>query len=402
MIVILSYVLYSFFALTVIYTAFFSLAGKLKRSKQISDSANKANIAILIPAYKEDAVIVSVAKSLLDLDYPIENYTVFVIADHLKESTMATLREFNIKVVPVNFDVSTKAKSLNYCLDKIDEREYDLVLICDADNVLSKSFLNKVNNAFQKGYKAIQGRRVAKNVDSDYAILDGASEIINNHIFRKGPSALGLSASLIGSGMAFATEEVKKALSTIKAVGGFDKVLQLSMIQRGHQIIYLEDAIVYDEKVSSAQNFKNQRKRWLSSQYIYLARFFGRGIKSLANGKFDYFNIAILHNLFLPRVLTLGLLFVLAVLSIWVHAISPIAYWDYWILLLVYSLSLLLALPARAFDRKLLKAIISLPTAFVQMFLLLFRLKGADTKFIHTEHSKTEVDNSLFSIDEKR
>lgn len=399
--IVLSYIMYGFFALTVFYTAFFSLAGRFKRSVRIVDSAEKANIAILIPAYKEDAVIVSVAKTLLDINYPLTKYKVFVIADHLQNSTVETLRDLGITVVPVNFEVSTKAKSLNYCLEQIDESEYDLVLICDADNVISKSFLNKVNNAYQNGYRAIQGRRVAKNIDSDYAILDGASEIINNHIFRKGPSVLGLSASLIGSGMAFATKEVKKALSSINAVGGFDKVLQLSMIQRGHQIIYLEEAIVYDEKVSSSENFKNQRKRWLSSQYIYLARFFGRGIKSLMQGKFDYFNIAVLHNLFLPRILTLGLLFVLSVVSIWVDEICPFSHWDYLSLFLVYSISLLLALPSRAFDKKLFKAILSLPIAFLQMFFLLFRLKGADSKFIHTEHSKTEIDNSLFSIDEK-
>ena len=79
------------------------------------------------------------------------------------------------------------------------------------------------------GAKAIQGRRVAKNLDTSYAILDACSEGINNHLFRKGANGCGMSASIIGSGMAMEYDTVKNILSKVEATGGFDKILQLNL-----------------------------------------------------------------------------------------------------------------------------------------------------------------------------
>ena len=347
-------------------------------------------------------MIVSVAKHMMTLDYPKDKYEVFVIADQLQADTLVSLKESGVNVVEVFFDKSTKAKSLNFCLDQIDEDQFDMVLISDADNLLAPNFLRKINTAFLGGAKVIQGRRVAKNLDSDYAILDAASEIINNHIFRKGPNGMGLSASLIGSGMAFDTREIKNALAEIKAIGGFDKVLQLNVIGRGHKISYLEEALVFDEKVSDSGNFKNQRKRWLASQYIYLFKFLPKATVQLLKGNVDYFNIAVLHNLFLPRVLNLGMLFILMVLSIVLNDPNFLGFWPWVAFFSMYLLSLIVALPAKFFNKKLLVAVISLPGAFFNMFLLLFRLKGADKTFIHTQHNKTDIDNNLFTSDNEK
>lgn len=399
---ILEALAFVFFAATVAYTLFFSIAGHFKKSDQIIQEGKFNRIAILIPAYKEDGVIIGAAQSMLTLDYPKESFDVFVIADKLQPATLDTLRKLPIHVIEVRFEKSTKTKSLNHCLAQLDRTVYDLVLISDADNVLEKTFLRRVNSAFLIGHRAIQGRRVAKNAETNMAVLDGASEAINNHIFRQGPSNLGLSASLIGSAMAFTTNDVTDALSSIQAVGGFDKVLQLSIIEKGNTIHYLPDAVAYDEKVSTHDNFQNQRKRWLYSQYRYLAKFFAKGLAMLLKGNVDYFNIAILHNLFLPRVLNLGLLPILVGLSFLFRnylVVTPIA----WAILFVgYALALALALPKQYYSWKVVMALAALPKGFLGMFMLLFKLKGADKQFIHTTHTQATVENSLLSPDETK
>ena len=45
-----------------------------------------------------------------------------------------------------------------------------------------------------------------------------------------------LSSAVIGSGMAFEYDGIKKVLGEINAVGGFDKPLQLKMVQQGIRI----------------------------------------------------------------------------------------------------------------------------------------------------------------------
>jgi cellulose synthase/poly-beta-1,6-N-acetylglucosamine synthase-like glycosyltransferase len=399
---ILELLVYSFFAATVAYTLFFSIAGHFKGSQPKTDANIFHRVAILIPAYKEDSVITGAAKSMLLLDYPKLRYEVYVIADQLKSSTIETLKRLDIHVVEVSFEKSTKTKSLNHCLSLMDRSAFDMILISDADNVLERSFLKNVNNAFAQGHRAIQGRRVAKNAETNMAVLDGASEAINNHIFRQGPSNLGLSASLIGSAMAFSTKDVTDALASIQAVGGFDKVLQLGIIEKGNTIHYLPNAIAYDEKVSTHTNFQNQRKRWLYSQYRYLGNFFGKAMLMLIKGNVDYFNIAVLHNLFLPRVLNLGLLPILIGISFLLHDYLVITPLSWAILFGGYTLALALALPKKYYSWKVMVALAALPKGFLGMFTLLFKLKGADKQFIHTTHAQAEVEDSLLAKDENK
>src|SRR5690606_16214131 len=108
---------------------------------------------------------------------------------------------------------------------------------------------------------------------------------------------------------------VKEILSGLDSVGGFDRELELLLIQRGVKIQYGKGILVYDEKVENTEVFERQRTRWLSSQFIYLRKYFRRGILSLFRGDISLFNSAILKNIQLPRIINLGLLVILTVIS---------------------------------------------------------------------------------------
>jgi cellulose synthase/poly-beta-1,6-N-acetylglucosamine synthase-like glycosyltransferase len=364
---------------------------------RLPDDVLKRKIAVLVPAYREDGIILSTANNLLGLDYPADRYTVFIVADSFQPDTIERLGRLPLTVLEVAFDKSTKTKSLNEAFSRIKE-SYDIALICDADNMLAANFLKKVNAAFAAGARAVQGRRVAKNLDTSFAILDACSESINNHIFRKGAYALGLSSSVIGSGMSFEFGTIKKVLSEISAVGGFDKILQLAVVGQGIRIHYLEDALIFDEKVDSSQAFSQQRKRWVSSQFIYLKRFFGPACRRLFRGHFSYFNLAVANNLVLPRA------FLFALLPLLVAGGFIIGPW--WgitavFLCLVAFSSLLMGVPAAMINKQLLVAILRLPKAVAVMVGALFQIRKSNKTFIHTVHTKTEISNSLFKDAEK-
>ena len=92
--------------------------------------------------------------------------------------------------------------------------------------------------------------------------------------------------------MAFQYQFFKEIMSTAKAIGGFDKEIELKMLKDGHRIGYLDDAIVLDEKVQKAEVFSNQRRRWLSAQLHYFRLDFLQSIKHLfLKGNLDYFDI---------------------------------------------------------------------------------------------------------------
>jgi len=270
---ILKWIIFIYMSLATFYVLFFSIAGLFKYNIPIHPFKYERKIAVLIPGYKEDDVIVNVAQSALKQDYSPEKYDVIVIADSFSEITLNKLKKLPIKVIEVAFDISSKSKSLNKAMQILPSNEYEIAVILDADNLMEKCFLKKINAAFENGCIAIQGHRTAKNLNTPIALLDSISEEINNHIFRKGHRVIGFSSALIGSGMAFNYDVFKKNMSTINSFGE-DKELEINLIERHIRIEYLEDAYVFDEKIEKSKSFVRQRTRWISNQILYAKKYF--------------------------------------------------------------------------------------------------------------------------------
>ena len=387
---IIELILLSYFGYVSLYSFMLSLAGLFYKNIKAPEANTLRKVAVLIPAYKEDQVIPDVAAQALEQNYPSYFFDVVVIADSLKASTLEKLRTLPIKVVEVSFEKSTKVKALNRAMQVIGD-DYDCALILDADNIMERDFIRKMNNLFDLGYSAIQGRRDPKNENTPIALLDGLSETINNFIYRQGHVSLGLSASLNGSGMIFDYTIYEEIMSGMDSVGGFDRELELKLLNRDIKVYFAKNIIVYDEKVTSQEVFERQRKRWISSHFFYLRKYFFEGWTNLFKGNMAFFNSAVLRNIQLPRLLNLGLLTIITFLSIIFSAyltFNPLL----WIVLLILNiLAMVFAVPRRFYNIKLLKSIRLIPQLFFKMFLLLFKLKEANKTFIHTPHGRIEM-----------
>jgi cellulose synthase/poly-beta-1,6-N-acetylglucosamine synthase-like glycosyltransferase len=257
-----------YFGFAAIYIFVFAFAGIFSKKKKFAIPEKNRKFAVFIPGYKEDAVIYDVAQDALNQNYPKDKYDVIVIADSFQTKTIERLKTLNIKVIEVLFEVSTKSKALNKAMSVLDDN-FDVALILDADNMMKEDFISQINIAFENGFTVVQGHRIAKNTNTPFAILDAISEEVNNHIFRKGHRVLGFSSALIGSGMAFEYSFFKETMANVNAVGGFDKELELKLLKSKIKIEYLNDAIVFDEKIQKSDVFAKQRKRWLSAQFVY-------------------------------------------------------------------------------------------------------------------------------------
>lgn len=142
--------------------------------------------AILIPAYREDAVIHECVHSCLEQDYPADCFDTVVISDRMQPETNASLAVLPVRLVEVHFEKSTKSKSLNAAMAAIGN-DYDIALVLDADNVIPYDYLSDINDLFANPeVEIVQTHRSAKNLNNDMALLDAISEEINNTIFRLG------------------------------------------------------------------------------------------------------------------------------------------------------------------------------------------------------------------------
>lgn len=363
--------------------AFFSLWNPREKYPR---ARKKYRFVVLVPAYKEDRVIERTVASLLVQDYPEGYLDVVVISDRMSDAVNERLAQQPVTLLKPVFEQSSKARALNFAIDYLEEgaagkeRGYDVAVILDSDNLVDPHFIRDMADAYDMDMKAIQAHRIAKNRNTSTAVLDAVSEEINNSIFRKGHVNMGLSSALIGSGMAF---DYKWFVRNIKLVStaGEDKELEVLLLKQGIFIDYLNDTFVYDEKVAQPAVFYKQRRRWLAAQFGVLFNSVKGLPGALFSGNIDYAD-KLFQWMMLPRVLLAGLC---GMMSVFVPFVALGWAVKWWILLLVLLFTLSFAIPDYLVDRSFKKAISHAPLLGIMMFINLFRLRGVNKKFIHTE-----------------
>jgi cellulose synthase/poly-beta-1,6-N-acetylglucosamine synthase-like glycosyltransferase len=163
---------------------------------------------------------------------------------------------------------------------------------------------------------------------------------------------------------------------------GFDKELELRLLENKIKIEYAPEIVVYDEKVSTHHVFVNQRRRWLYAQWYFLKKNTLKAIVLFGAGNFDYVN-KVLQFVLLPRIICIGLAGMLLLLS-------PLAGTDVFVAALAINMglatALVLPLKAQLKTGQILSSITEIPHAFANMLLALITAGKAAGKFLHTPH----------------
>ena len=188
--------------------------------------------------------------------------------------------------------------------------------------------------------------------------------------------------------MAFEFEQFKKIFSLPQILNnpGEDREIDLQLMKDHIVVEFIDNALVYDEKVSSAAVFEKQRLRWLEAQLNNLRRFFDDDIITMKGTKAYWYKL--FQTVLLPRSLYLLLFAFIAFVFILQYFISyqilfPSFAW--WISLLVtYILALIISVPPKFFNKDMLRAIAHLPVLMFAMMKALFKMKSNRKEFLHT------------------
>jgi cellulose synthase/poly-beta-1,6-N-acetylglucosamine synthase-like glycosyltransferase len=385
---ILTSLLFVYLASTILYLFFLAAAGRFGKLRKYTSHPDKTRIAVIIPSYKEDSVIVDTARQALNQDYPKDKYTVTVVADQLQPETIRLMQEIPVNVIPVRLEKSMKARSLNAAFQQLASGNYDLAMILDADNIMSPDTLEKVNHAYRSGWQVVQCHRTAKNKNNSVAILDAMSEEINNTMLRRGQRVLGLSCALIGSGMAFRYDLISDifTLPAIQDNPGEDREIDIQLVKKDIMVEFIEDAYIYDEKVQRKEVFEKQRTRWLGTQVDHLKSFLSPDMKQMRTHKL--FLHKLFQCIFLPRLLLmLVFLLVIAICIMTIITGFPVLApdWPWWLSLVgMYALTMFIAIPSAFYNRQTLSALSRIPVLMFSMVKALLNIKKHKTGFLHT------------------
>ena len=254
-------------------------------TRKFNPAKNKHKYGIVIAARNEEKVIGNLLDSINKQDYPKDLLTVFVVADNCTDNTEEEARKAGAKVIVCTEKVKSKGEVLKFTFNKLKkEKDIDAYFVFDADNLLKKDFVTKMNDAFDSGEKIITSYRNTKNFDenwiaSTYA-LHWIRSIRYNHRAR---SVLHLATNIQGTGFLFTNEIVKNGWHYTSLTE--DRALTADAVAQGYQISYQNEAMFYDEQPISLKVALRQRTRWAkghlqafveSGPYLFINIFLGK------------------------------------------------------------------------------------------------------------------------------
>jgi len=289
--------------------------------------------------------------------------------------------------------LNLKAKSIIHAIENF-RRDHGYIAVFDADNLAHPDFLAEINRYANAGFTCIQGQRTAKNLDTVYACADATGEFYKNYVERLLPYRLGSSAVISGSGMAveaalykayLASPEIQQGKHLWKRMLQEDKILQNFILRENGRIAYAGDALVYDEKVTTARAVETQRSRWLFSYFQNLPNSIGllrRGLLGLSFNQLMFGLITLSPPLFIllfgALALTVAGFFVVPWMA--VTLVAAVA---------VFCANILLALYLSHAPAQVWKALWGLPLFIWNQVKALLKIGNPDRNFKHTEHTRS-------------
>jgi 1,2-diacylglycerol 3-beta-glucosyltransferase len=245
----------------------FVLALGAIRSASRPDTGGRApttRFMIVIPAHDEASVIGATVSRLLAIDYPVNLFSIHIIADHCSDNTAEVARHAGAVVHERNEGPRTgKGAALSWLFQRILKREQcDAVVIFDADTRVDPEFLRIMNWRLSQGDQVVQGQHVIRNPEQGwFPALTWAMFLIDNRFQNLGRSNLGWSAKNMGDSICF---RVNILLQLGWGEGlTEDYHLRHKLLLNGTRIMYEPAAIGYGEAPITWSRARAQRARWL-------------------------------------------------------------------------------------------------------------------------------------------
>lgn len=273
--------LYSYQTLYVILGLFFT------RKYKKTDNYHK--YAVIVSARNEEAVIGQLIDSIKKQDYPQDKITIFAVADNCTDNTAAIAREKGAICYERNdHDHCTKGYALQYlfrCIEKdYGTDSFEAYILFDADNLLKRDFISRMNEAFDSGEKIVTSYRNSKNLDAGFISAGYALHWVRTSRFiSRARSFLGVTTWVQGCGFMFASELVKNGWNFTSLTE--DRAFSIDAVTRGYRIVYQNDAEFYDEQPTKVAISMRQRIRWAKGHLQTFAESWSLLLRGIITGK---------------------------------------------------------------------------------------------------------------------
>ena len=280
-----------------------AIIDRLRRPHRKASPGFNPRVAVLIPSYNEEKVIVRTIRSVLNSDY--ENLHVIVIDDGSSDRTFEVAREaYAAEIAAGRVQVLTKpnggkAAALNYALDRLTEEIYVGI---DADTVIAPDAISKLLPHFEDPQVgAVAGNAKVGNRVNLWTRWQALEYITSQNFERRALDLFHVVTVVPGAIGAWRTAPVKE-------VGGYpintvaeDADLTMALLELPLKVVYEDRSLAFTEAPIDMKGLMRQRFRWsfgiLQAIWKHRAAF----VRNKAMGLFALPNILIFQML-LPLV----------------------------------------------------------------------------------------------------
>ena len=236
-------------------------------SEPVAEPAGTPHLrfVLVVPAHDEEAGIATTLASLQALEYPRDRFEVLVIADNCSDRTGAEAAAGGATVWErVDRTRLGKGHALAWAFERVlrERPAVDAIAVVDADCEASADLLSAMDLALRRGAPAVQVDNVVSNpCDSTASALRYAAFALMNTVRPRGKSRLGLSAGLLGTGMAFTRSLLERQPWTAFSIAE-DREYHLRLVAAGERVTLARGASVRGAMPVSLAGASQQQLRW--------------------------------------------------------------------------------------------------------------------------------------------
>ena len=241
-----------------------ALIDRLRKRKDFSTPDYLPRVAVLIPAYNEEKVIVRTIRSVMMSNY--KNMHIIVIDDGSKDRTSQVARDaYPRDIESGRLTVLTKpnggkADALNYALDHVDE---DIYVGIDADGVIAHDAIARLVCHFANPkIGAVAGNAKVGNRVNLWTRWQALEYITSQNFERRALDLFDVVMVVPGAIGAWRTAAVKTGGGYHTNTVAEDADLTMNLLEQGYSVIYEDQALAFTEAPINADGLMRQRFRW--------------------------------------------------------------------------------------------------------------------------------------------
>ncbi len=281
----------------------FAIIDRLRKRKNYATPEYQPKVAVLIPAYNEEKVIVRTIRSVMMSNY--KNIRIIVIDDGSKDNTFDVARDaYPADIASGRLTVLSKpnggkADALNFALETVDEEMYVGI---DADGVIAHDAItNLVPHFANPKIGAVAGNAKVGNRVNLWTRWQALEYITSQNFERRALDLFDVVMVVPGAIGAWRTSAVKTGGGYHSNTVAEDADLTMNLLEQGYSVIYEDRALAFTEAPVNADGLIRQRFRWSFGILQAVFKHKGAISKHRAMGLFALPNILIFQIL-LPLV----------------------------------------------------------------------------------------------------